>query len=264
MRRYAARRYSVRRHSVRLLIALTLAAALAPPGVAQPRFRSSAGLPSERVQVIPDSTPRAQALWRQFYIEEHLAPSMTDPSDTHPEAVAKAYLKILERWATDPGPEVVELIAEMDFRLLQERRCFYSEIHDALTFMGRSEPDAVLPAVMLHVHAWRHRIQHRRFVDLDRSVRHIEEWVGIHVSSRNDSPGAQREGADLLTYLAETIWESGYLDLHALALSTLGTALDLDPEHLAARSLRVMLHEQAGRYRAALGDLEVLHRQHPL
>ena len=231
--------------SMVLLLGFLASRASAQPGRHGPR-RS---VPQEQYKP-PASSPEIVALWQDFYVSSNL--SQREDS----QVVRKAYLEILQRWATASSREDVELLGEMEFRLRAKGRCYPTEADKTLELIGETQLGAVLPAAMLHVYAWEDQLKSRRFTGLEHNAERIRDLMKQHVAGLDSSAEARREAADLLTHLAERIWEAGYIDLYVVADSLLDTVLGMDPDHIAGRYLRAMIAEKLGYYRRALRDFE--------
>ena len=214
--------------------------------------------PAPEIEIeMPPPTPEAHELWRYFYTSSAFAARQDSklPRD--------AYWSLLERWAERPGVGEVELLAELELRMLRAGSCMPREQRKTLANLARNDPGAVLSAMFFHVSTWRHHLDHRRFLLVDSDLKRIREWTKDHSKSRGSTPITRSHAVTLLTYLAEVLWQSPYAEFLSRAEDVLDDAVDLDPDHVAARYLRSMVTEKLGKYGETLRDMEYLSRKLP-
>ena len=241
------------------VLVATLASALAPEIVnGQSGSGSLAYLlpPKPEVKPPPPSSPEAIALWHDFYADR----ALTYRKDSL--VVRDAYLGILERWAEVPSLDEPQLLSYFEGRLFHNDICYSPEQFETLTKIASQ--GAVLPAAMLHLNTWSYNLGYKRFSLVEANALRLEDLMKVHVAETGRSPEAISEAADFLTHLGERIWDTGYYNLLDLADSALDRAVDYDPNHVAARYLRLMISEKRGFYRPTVRDLEYLHRLKPL
>lgn len=173
-----------------------------------------------------------------------------------PAAAGREYRRALLLLTRGSREEARQVILELDGRLppaLTDRRAANERL-DLLEDVARRDPEALLPALLLHLDLYLHHRDQRSYTRLDHHVEMVARTAELYAgrSEREDAPAA---AAEVLAALGLGLLEAGH---RTDARRLLARALDLDPGRADALLGLATDHERFGRYDEAVETLERL------